>query len=319
MTVTEKPVVVFGGGGFVGRQVAQELLARGYRVRIAQRAPRQAFMVRSLGATGQTQLVAADITKPDEVAAAMAGAGAAINLVGLLRGDMHSAHVIGAQNVARAAAAAGLDALVHVSAIGADSESSSAYGKTKGEGEAAVRAACPGATIIRPSIIFGRDDQFTNRFAQLIATGASMPFHLVPLIRGGTRFQPIHVADVARAIGAAIADPEKFGGETYEIGGPDVLTLGEINKWIAGQIGRECHFLPLPDGFAKALATLTGWAPGAPITRDQYEMLLRDNVVSPGTKGIESFGVRPVPMAALAPGWLVQYRKHGRFGSTVSA
>jgi NADH dehydrogenase len=319
MTVTEKPVVVFGGGGFVGRQVAQELLARGYRVRVAQRAPRQAFMVRSLGSMGQTQLVATDITDPQDVAAAMTGACAAVNLVGLLRGDMHAAHVTGAQNVARAAAAAGLEALVHVSAIGADADSGSAYGKTKAEGEAAVRAAFPGATIIRPSIIFGRDDQFTNRFAQLIATGASLPFRVVPLIRGGTRFQPIHVADVARAIAVAIGDPETFGGETYEIGGPDVLTLGEINSWIAGQIGRSCNFLPLPDGVARALATLTGWAPGAPITRDQYEMLLHDNVVSPHAKGIERFGVRPAPMAALAPGWLVQYRKQGRFGSTVSA
>ncbi len=318
MSATDKPVVLFGGGGFVGRQVAQELLSRGYRVRIAQRAPRAAVKIRSFGNMGATQFVAVDISDADQVAAALVGAGAAVNLVGLLRGDMKTAHVIGAGNIATAAAAAGLDALVQISAIGADPDSNSAYGQTKAQGEAAVRAAFPKATILRPSIIFGRDDQFTNRFAGLIATAASLPLRPVPLIRGETRFQPIHVGDVARAIATAIADPGKFGGETYEIGGPDVLTLGDINKWIAGQIGRSCNFLPIPDGIAKALATLTGWAPGAPITKDQFAMLLGDNVVAPGAKGIASFGIRPAPMAALAPAWLEQYRKQGRFGSTVS-
>lgn len=320
MSATDKPVVLFGGGGFVGRQVAQDLLAKGYRVRIAQRAPRLAMGMRSLGNVGQTQFVAVDITDADQVAAALAGAGAAVNLVGLLKGDMKAAHVEGAANIARAAAAAGLDALVHVSAIGADSASPSAYGQTKGEGEAAVRAAFPKATIIRPSIIFGRDDGFTNRFAQLIVTGSAVPLlHAVPVIRGACRFQPVHVGDVARAIALAAAEPKRFAGETYELGGPDVLTLAEINRWIAGQIGRDCSFLPIPDGVAKALATLTGWAPGAPITRDQYEMLCTDNVAAAGAKGFNAFGIRPAPMAALAPAWLEQYRKHGRFGSALRA
>jgi len=319
MTATDKPVVLFGGGGFVGRQVAQELLSRGYRVRIAQRVPRLAMKVRSFGDIGATQFVSVDITDPAQVSAALAGASAAVNLVGLLRGDMTNAHVIGAETIAKAATPASLDALVQISAIGADPASESSYGRTKGEGEAAVRAAFPKATIIRPSIIFGRDDGFTNRFAQLIATGASLPFSLVPLIRGSARFQPIHVGDVARAVATAIDQPGTFGGETYEIGGPDVMTLGEINSWIAGQIGRSCNFLPIPDPVAKAMATLTGWAPAAPITKDQYLMLLRDTIVSPGAKGIESFDIRPAPMAALAPAWLVQYRKQGRFGSTASA
>jgi NADH dehydrogenase len=320
MSATDKPVVLFGGGGFLGRQVAQELLSRGYAVRIAQRAPRQAVMIRSLGNVGRVQLVEADIADANRVAAVLTGAGAAINLVGLLRGDFQTAHVTGAGNIARAAAAAGLDALVQVSAIGADPDSKSAYGRTKGEGELAVRAAFPRATILRPSILFGRDDGFTNRFAQLIATGASVPlFHTVPLIRGGTRFQPVHVGDVARAIALAVAEPDKYAGDTYELGGPDSLTLGEINKWIADQIGRSCHFLPVPDGIARALARITGWAPGAPITRDQFEMLLTDNIVAPRAKGLERFGIHPAPMAALAPAWLTQYRKQGRFGSTVRA
>jgi NADH dehydrogenase len=320
MSATDKPVVLFGGGGFVGRQVAQELLSRGYRVRIAQRAPRAAMSVRSLGNMGQTQFVSVDITDADQVAAALVGAGAAVNLVGLLRGDMKSAHVIGARTIAQAASAAGLDALVQVSAIGADSESPSTYGSTKGDGEAAVRAAFPKAAIIRPSIIFGQGDQFTNRFAQLIATASSVPvIRTVPVIRGATRFQPAHVGDVARAIALAAIEPETFSGKTYELGGPDILSLADINRWIAEQIGRTVRFLPVPDCAASALATLTGWSPVAPITRDQFQMLLSDNVVSNGAKGFEAFGIRPAPLAALAPAWLAQYRKHGRFGSAISA
>jgi NADH dehydrogenase len=314
MIATDKPVVLFGGGGFVGRHVAQALLARGYRVRIAQRSPRRAMAIRALGNMGQTQFVAVDIGKADQVAAALAGAGAAVNLVGLLKGAMHAAHVAGARAIAQAAASAGLGALVHVSAIGADPASRSAYGRTKGEGEAAVRQAFPAATILRPSIIFGQDDGFTNRFAGLIATGSALPLHVVPLIRGKTRFQPVHVGDVARAIALAVIEPERHAGRTYELGGPDVLTLGEINRWIARAIERPCRFLPVPDGAARALATLTGWAPGAPITRDQFEMLRSDNVVAGDAPGLDIFGIRPAPMAALAPAWLDRYRRQGRFG-----
>ena len=318
MSSLDKPVVLFGGGGFLGRQVAQDLLGRGYRIRIAQRDVRATQAIRSLGNMGQTQFVAVDITKADRVAAVLADAGAAVNLVGLLKGNMQAAHVTGARNIAEAAAATGLEALVHVSAIGADPVSPSAYGRTKGEGEAAVRAAFPKATILRPSILFGRDDGFTNRFAQLIAMGSALPFHVVPLIRGEARFQPIHVGDVGEAIARAIDDPARFGGATYELGGPDVMTLAQINHWIAGQIGRKANFLPLPDGLASTLATLTGWAPGAPITRDQYRMLLKDTVVAPDAKGIDAFGIRPAPMAALVPAWLTQYRRQGRFSSPAS-
>lgn len=315
MNRADKPVVVFGGGGFLGRQVAQELLSMGYRVRIAQRQPLSAVAIRSLGDMGQTQFVAADITNADQVRAALVNAGAVVNLVGLLRGAMQAAHVEGARNIAQAAAEAGVDALVHVSAIGADSTSPSTYGRTKGEGEAAVRAAFPKATILRPSIIFGQDDQFTNRFAQLIVTGSTMPvLRAVPVIRGATKFQPVHVGDVARAIALAVDEPARFGGQVYELGGPDVASLAEINHWIAGQIGREVRFLPVPDGAAKALATVTGWAPCAPITRDQFQMLLSDNVVAKDAKGFAAFAIRPVPLAALAPGWLTQYRRKGRFG-----
>jgi NADH dehydrogenase len=313
-------VVLFGGGGFVGRAVAQELFARGWRVRIAQRTPRAAYTVRPLGGLGFSQFVACDISDPAQVARALQGASAAVNLVGLLKGDMETAHVEGAKAIAEAAAKAGLAALVHISAIGADPDSISAYGRTKGEGEAAVRAAFPGATILRPSIIFGQDDQFTNRFANMIGTACALPFlHVVPVVRGATKFQPAHVGDVAAAIAKAVTEPGRFGGETYELGGPDVLSMSELLHWIARETGREPSFVPLPDGLASLTARLTGWAPGAPITSDQYRMLLKDNVVSAGAKGFAAFGIRPVPLAALAPAWLARYRRHGRFAKPASA
>lgn len=313
-TSEQGPVVLFGGGGFLGRALAQALFARGCRVRIAQRAPRQAYAVRALGPLGNSQFVACDITDPASVARVLQGASAAVNLVGLLKGDMQGAHVTGARNVAQAATAAGLGALVQVSAIGADPASASAYGRTKGEGEAAVRAAFPGATIIRPSILFGRDDQFTNRFAGLIVSAP-----IVPIIRGDTKFQPADVADVAHAIAMAVTDPGQYGGATYELGGPDILSMSEVMHWIAGQIGRTPSFMSLPDGVAGLMATLTGWAPGAPITSDQYKMLLSDNVVAPTAQGFAAFGIRPAPMAAIAPAWLERYRRNGRFSKPASA
>ncbi len=307
-------VVLFGGGGFVGRTVAQELFARGYRVRIAQRAPRMAYAVRPLGGLGATQFAACDVTDADQVARVLEGASAAVNLVGLLKGDMKGAHVTGAANIAQAAARAGLNALIHVSAIGADSQSPSTYGTTKAQGEAAVRAAYPAATIVRPSIIFGQDDGFTNRFAGLVG---SMP--VVPVIRGETKLQPVHVGDVARAIAMAVQDPQRFGGETYELGGPDVIGMSEVMHWIAQETGRSPAFVPLPDGVSRLIATLTGWAPGAPITRDQFKMLLKDNVVSEDAKGFAAFDIRPTPMAALAPAWLTRSRRNGRFTGTARA
>ncbi|MET0362008.1 MAG: complex I NDUFA9 subunit family protein [Sphingobium sp.] len=309
-----KLVTLFGGGGFVGRALAQELFAHGWRVRIAQRDPRRAFAVKSLGNLGQAQFARADITRPDSVARAIAGADAVVNLVGLLRGDMEAAHVTGAETIARAAAAAGIPALVHMSAIGADTASPSAYGRTKGEGEVAVRAAFPNATIIRPSIIFGRDDQFTNRFAGLIR---SLP--VVPVIAGETKLQPIFVADVAKAMAEAIVNPGVHAGKIYVLGGPDILTMAQINSWLAEAIGRSPSFVPVPPAAACALATLTGWAPGAPITRDQLAMLATDNVVDPALPGLAALGVTATPLAAVAPSWLEGYRKNGRFGARVNA
>ncbi len=304
-----KLVTIFGGGGFVGRALAQEMFSRGWRVRIAQRDPRSAFAVKSLGGLGQTQFAAADINRPDSVARAVAGADAVVNLVGLLKGDFEAAHVTGAETIARSAGAAGIPTLVHVSAIGADMASPSAYGRTKGQGEAAVRAAFPGATIVRPSIIFGRDDQFTNRFASLIR---SLP--VVPVIAGETKLQPVFVGDVAKALAEAVANPGAHASKTYALGGPDVMSMAQINAWLAEAIGRSPSFIPMPAMASCVLATLAGWAPGAPITRDQLTMLATDNVADPALPGLAELGVSATPLAAVAPSWLTGYRKHGRFG-----
>jgi len=304
-----KLVTLFGGGGFVGRALAQALFARGWRVRIAQRDPTAAYVVKPLGGLGQSQFVAADITRPDSVARAVAGADAVVNLVGVLKGNFEAVHVAGARNVAAASAAAGVGALVHMSAIGADADSPSPYGRTKASGEAAVRAAFPAATIMRPSIIFGRDDQFTNRFAALIRATP-----VVPIIAGETKLQPVFVGDVANAMADAVTNPAAHAGKTCTLAGPDILSMAKINHWLAEMIGRHPTFVPVPDSIARLLATLTGWAPGAPITRDQLAMLARDNVADPALPGLAAFGIQPTPMDAVAPAWLTAYRKHGRFG-----
>ena len=304
-------VTVFGGGGFLGRQVAQALMAQGARVRIAQRDLATALRVKTLGNLGQTQFVAADIRKPETVARALAGSDAVINLVGILAGKFDAVHAEGAANVAQAAAAAGVKALVHVSAIGADADSPSAYGRSKAAGEAAVKAAFPGATIIRPSIIFGPEDQFLNRFADIIRLAP-----VVPVIGAGARFQPVYVADVAQAIAHAVAAPGVHGGKTYELGGPQVMTMKEINGWVARAIGRDGKpLVEVPGAFASLLAML----PGGPITRDQLAMLGGDTVVADGAEGLAALGVAPTPMGAVADKWMVRYRRHGRFAGRVSA
>lgn len=306
-------VTVFGGGGFLGRQVAQTLMERGARVRIAQRDLAGALRVQPLGALGQKQFVAADIRNAQSVARAVAGSDIVINLVGVLSGDLEGSHHDGAANVAKAAADAGARALVHVSAIGADAQSQSEYGRSKAAGEAAVKAAFPNATIIRPSIIFGPEDQFLNRFAELISR---LP--VVPVIGADTKFQPVYVADVAQAIANAAADPDRHGGRTFELGGPRQISMMELNRWIGKAIGRDRSLVAVPPSISSAIASL-GWLPGAPITRDQYAMLQRDNVVSPGAPGLAELGVSPTPMEAIADSWLVRYRRHGRFAGRVKA
>ena len=244
------------------------------------------------------------------MARAIAGSDVVINLVGILKGDFDAFHLRGAANVAKAAADAGVTALVHMSAIGADPESPSAYGRSKAAGEAAVKAAFPTATIIRPSIIFGAEDQFLNRFAEIIGM---LP--VIPVIGAATKFQPVYVADVAHAIANAAEQPGVHGGQTYELGGPQVRSMREINQWIAKAVGREKALVEVPHGVAKMLAML----PGGPITGDQLAMLGRDNVVAEGAKGLDALGVVATPMDGVADKWMVRYRKHGRFTGRASA
>ncbi|PCG09373.1 complex I NDUFA9 subunit family protein [Sphingomonas ginsenosidimutans] len=302
-------VTLIGGGGFLGRYVAQALLQAGARVRVAQRDPRQAFFLKPLGGLGQTQFVAADVTRPDTIVRAVQGASAVVNLVGVFGKDQQRVHVDGARAVAEAAQDEGA-ALVHISAIGADAAGDSAYARTKGAGEGAVRAAAPDATFLRPSTVFGREDQFINRFAQMIAT---LP--VVPVLRAGARFQPVYAADVAHAVLRAITDPTTFGGRTFELGGPEMLTMLELHQRIAAHIGRSPHFAALPDALGGLIASI----PGTPISADQWKMLQHDNVVAPHAEGLAALGITPTPLDSVAPGWLVRFRKTGRFGMLNSA
>ncbi len=300
-----KLVTVFGGGGFVGRYVVQALCAAGARVRVAVRDTRGAVIVKPLGNLGQVSLCACDITKPGTVANALAGAEMAVNLVGSFD-NLDAIQRVGAANVAQAAAKAGVSALVHMSAIGADADSAAEYGRSKAGGEAAVRAAFPHATILRPSIIFGREDAFINRFAGLIRM---LP--IVPVIGAETKFQPVFVGDVARAVVAALQGP---GGQTFELGGPQVFSMLQLNEWIAKATGHNKLFVPVPDAAAKLLSFI----PGGPISGDQLKMLASDNVVS-GADGLAALGITATPLDAVAHDWMTLYRKHGRFGDAAAA
>jgi uncharacterized protein YbjT (DUF2867 family) len=302
----EELVAIFGGGGFIGRYVCEVLLKSGVRVRVAQRDPRQAYIIQPLGQVGQFGFVAADIGNADSVRRALRGATAAVNLCGVFGAKMRRVHVNGARNVAEAGRETGLAALVQVSAIGASLEAQSAYGRTKAEGEEAVRTAFPSATIIRPSLVFGSEDELTNRFAAM----ARLP--VLPVIAARRNFQPVYVRDLAQAIAMAALDPGRFGGKTYEIGGPQVMSMVELHRAILEITGQKPDLTPLPD-FAGNLLSRFGWIPGAPLTRDQWLMLQRGNVPSGSLPGLEAFGIRPTPLAAVGMEWLGRFHKGGKF------
>ena len=297
---SEELVTVFGGDGFIGRYVCEILLRSGVRVRVASRDPRNSYFIQPLGQVGQFGFVQADINDAPGVARALEGANRAINLVGAFK-KMQAVHVDGARNIADAATKAGAKALVHISAIGADPDSPSNYGRTKGEGEAAIRKAFPEATIIRPSLAFGPEDDLTNRFARL----AQLPF--LPVIAARRKFQPVYVRDLAKAIALAALEPERFAVQTYEIGGPQVLTMVELHQAIIAITGLKPELVPMPDAFGNFLSSF-GWLPGAPLTRDQWQMLQHDNVVSGELPGLKAFGIKPTPLAAVADEWLGRFR-----------
>ncbi len=305
-TGTPPLITIFGGGGFIGRYVCEALLKSGARLRIAERDPRKAFFLQPLGGVGQVGLTSADLSRPASIARAVEGASAVINLVGIFKGNLQAIHVDGAGHAAAAARDAGASAFVHVSAIGADPASASDYGRTKGLGENAVRAAFPDATIIRPSVVFGAEDAFTNRFASL----ARLP--ILPVIAPKTRFQPVFVRDLGQAIAKAALEPQRFGGHSYDIAGPEVLTMRDLNAKIATLAGHSPELVDVPDFAAAGMAKL-GFLPGAPLTSDQWIMLQRDNVAADDASGLEAFGIVPTPIDAVAPEWLGRFVKGGRF------
>jgi uncharacterized protein YbjT (DUF2867 family) len=300
----DKLVTLIGGGGFIGRYVAQELLASGARVRIVERDPRRAWFLKPLGGLGQTQFAAADVTRPETIARAVTGSDAVVYLVGTWGPDFDAVQVRGVRVAAEAAAASRAHAFVHVSTIGADPESPSRYYASKGAGEAALKAAFPAATILRPSVVAGPEDRFVNRFAEMTL----LP--VVPVLRAGVRFQPVFVADVAKAVRHALADPAAHGGKTYELAGPEVLTMGELVRWLAKVIGRDPIFADLPDIAGNVLSMI----PGGPISRDQWRMLQTDNVATGALPGLHALGVAATPIEAVAPAWLERFHKAGRFG-----
>jgi len=303
---TEELVTVFGGGGFVGRYVCEFLMKSSVRVRVAQRNPRQAYIIQPLGQVGQFGFERADVSDAESVRRVIHGSSAVVNLCGVFGAKMHQVHVDGARNVAEAARDLGAKSLVHVSAIGASPNSESAYGRTKAAGEEAIRNAFPQATIIRPSLVFGPEDELTNRFAGM----ANLPF--LPVIAAKRNFQPVYVRDLGKAIALAAVEPQRFGGQTFEVGGPQVMSMVDLHKAILEITGQDPDILPVPDFFGNLLSKL-GWLPGVPLTRDQWMMLQRDNVPSGQLPGLEAFGIKPTPLAAVAYEWLGRFHRGGKF------
>jgi uncharacterized protein YbjT (DUF2867 family) len=316
----DKLVTVFGGSGFLGRHVVRALCKRGYRVRVAVRRPDLAGHLQPLGRVGQIHAVAANLRYPGSVEAAARDADIVVNLVGILfeggRQRFESVHAFGAEAVALAAAAYGAR-LIHISAIGADPDAPSHYARTKAMGEKLALAAMPSATILRPSILFGPEDDFFNKFAALARIAPALP-----LIGGGhTRFQPVFAGDVASAILAAIDRPET-GGAIYELGGPEVMSFKALMQFVLATIERRRLLVPIPFGIARIMAFFLQLPPKLLatkplLTQDQVDLLLRDNIVSPEAehagRTLEGLGIEPVAMGAIVPTYLWRFRKSGQF------
>jgi uncharacterized protein YbjT (DUF2867 family) len=311
-------VTVFGGSGFLGRNVVRALAKRDFRIRVAVRRPELAGHLQPLGKVGQIHAVQANLRYPASVEAAMRDSHVAINLVGILaEGGAQTFDAVqgkGAATVAQAANAVGAR-MVHVSALGADENSPSRYARAKATGEKAVLAAIPSAVIMRPSVVFGPEDQFSNRFAALARMSPALP-----LIGGATRMQPVYVGDVAAAVADAV-DGKAKSGATYELGGPEVLTMREIMEAIFAIIGRERMLVPLPFGLAKLKSMFLQFAPGAlKLTPDQVELLRADNLVSDAARTagltLEGLGITPDSLEAVAPQYLWRFRATGQFQNT---
>ena len=316
----ETLVTVYGGSGFLGRHLVRALAKRDYRIRVAVRRPDLAFHLQPLGRVGQIHAVQANLRHAPSVEAAARDAHVLVNLVGLLfergRQRFDAVHAYGAEQVALAASAHGAR-LVHVSAIGADAHSRSAYTRSKAEAERLVLAAQPQAVIMRPSVIFGPEDDFFNRFAALARISPALP-----LIGGGTtRFQPVFVGDVAAAIAEAV-DGNAKGGTIYELGGPEVLTFEQLMRYVLATIERKRLLIPVPFFAARVKAALLQYMPKPPLTPDQVELLRIDNVVSEAAKAegrtLQGLGIQPETIEAIVPSYLWRFRKTGQFRSRVA-
>lgn len=328
---TTRLVTVFGGSGFVGRHVVRALAERGWRVRVACRRPDLAFHLQPLGRVGQINAVQANLRYPASVTAALHGAEAAVNLVGIMhqsgRQQFDSVNAFGAGVVAQAVKNAGIKQFVHMSALGADADSESAYARSKAQGEAHVRELVPNASILRPSVIFGPEDDFFNRFAALARMSP-----VLPLIGGGdTKFQPVYVGDVAQAF-ARLLDSEVPDGRTWELGGPEVKTYRELMQTVCTTIGRKRLLVPVPFALANLKAfgielvnslSLGLYPKTLLLTRDQVKLLKTDNVVSEAAKStgttIEAMGIAPDTIETIVPSYLYRFRRTGQFESKITA
>jgi uncharacterized protein YbjT (DUF2867 family) len=307
-----KLVVLMGGSGFIGHYVAQALLARGARVRIASRHPERAYVLKPLANLGQLQFARCDAADRQSVELCLNGADAVVNLVGSFDGDL--ARLMGEAPgwMAEAAKAQGAQAFVHVSAMVGPTDAGKpiAYTDAKQQGEQRVLAGFPKATILRPSVLFGKDDNFLNLFAGLIAT-----FPVLPVFGPEAKLQPVYVDDVAEAVAVALEDPGKHGGKTFELAGPEVLTMMDINRRIAAAEGRKRTFLAVPDPLSALFAAL----PGTPMSADQWALLQAGNVASGALPGLDKLGITAKPLGLFLDKWMVRYRKHGRFADRLSA
>jgi NADH dehydrogenase len=313
--MAERVVTVFGGSGFIGRHLIGRLARQGWIVRVAVRRPSRAGFLKPMGDVGQITPIRAPIQDQIAVESAVAGADAVINLVGILYERRHqtfaAVHDRGAQTVAAASAAAGVGRLVQVSALGADPHSTADYARSKGAGEAAVRTACPDAVILRPSVVFGPEDGFFNRFAEMARISPVLPL----IGGGGTRFQTVYVGDVADAIAKSVSDPA-CAGRTYELGGPHVYTFKELMELLLRQIHRRRLLVPWPFAMAELQAIFFELLPVPPLTRDQVRMLRHDNVVAEGALTLADLGIAPTAAEIILPTYLDRYRPSGRFGRT---
>jgi NADH dehydrogenase len=301
----DKLVVLIGGGGFVGTHLAEELLKRGARLRVADRHPEKAWHLRPLAQLGQLQFARCNVADRRSVEATMQGADAAVYLVGSFRGDLRELHAQGAGWAAQAAAANGAGAFVYVSALGADRESDSVYAATKGEGERRVREHFPQATVVRPAVLFGEDDAFLNLFARHIR---NLPF--VPVFGADAQLQPLWADDAAVAIANALADPARHGGQIYELAGPEAMTVLDLNQRIAAAQRRKRQFVRVPHALAAIFAAL----PLTPLNSEQLKMLERGSTLSGKLPGLDALGVTAKPLDLFLDRWMVRFRKHGRFG-----